>query len=154
MTRLIESSNLSGRRTPILTWAIKHSWQRQSRERKNCLVLHPHILYFTRKGKWSVWVCECVWTCVCAPMCVFASKTEILLKCFRHQYEQPGVFKATPSYLKIRRYNNVNSWRNASPDSVLGVFGRFPSEGGCCNITEKQRRWAKVHDLVALASCL
>lgn len=46
-------------------------------EKKNCLVLLLHILYFTREGKWNVRVC------------VFVRKTEIQLKCFRHQYWQP-----------------------------------------------------------------
>lgn len=32
-------------------------------EKKNCLVLEPHILYFTRKGKWSVYMSVCV--CIC-----------------------------------------------------------------------------------------
>lgn len=32
-------------------------------EKKNCLVLLLHILYFTREGKWNVRVCVCV--CIC-----------------------------------------------------------------------------------------
>ncbi len=60
----------------LLDW-IKQSFQQENsntnmahkeflataEEEKNCLVLHPHILYFTRKGKWSV--CVCVHVCIC-----------------------------------------------------------------------------------------
>jgi len=49
-------------------------WRSQQQRGKNCLVLQLHILYSTRKGKWSV--------CVC----VFLTKTEMMLKRFRHQY--------------------------------------------------------------------
>lgn len=52
-------------------------------EKKNCLVFLLHILYFTREGKWNVYVYDSV--CVC----VFVRKTEMQLKCFRHQYWQP-----------------------------------------------------------------
>lgn len=85
----------------------------RKKKKKTCLVLHPHILYFTRKGKWSV----------CVRVYVFARETEILLKCFRHQYWQPRVFKATLSYLEIGPYNNVNSWEGASPDAVSCFLG-------------------------------